>query len=311
MKQARFVTGFALMAVFAVLALQHCSDEPRKATLSPEEVEQICVHMVSCAHADNPDSTYSVSECIGELMWIDAAELGVIEVGDIVRCLTSAGSDCEQMWRCTNEGHAPEACDTSTYTDHCEGDMQLECSDGFIHYFDCSRYDGLYGDATCSEADGDPECVGTRTCDPSMLTSCRGTVLQVCIDGIQMNIDCALSGARCGEVMPDVYYCIGRGPDCTDEGAAWCEGSSVVRCMGQKEATMDCADVLGPDFTCVDGADGPECGPRATACDPETHVDTCSGTSISYCRWGSQDTVDCTRLDYSACTEATEAAFCE
>jgi len=304
-----------ILATFAAAALllQHCSDGPEKAKLTPEQVEEVCIHIVSCQHADNPASTERVSECVNDLMWMGMAEMGVVDYGDVIGCIKDAGSDCEALWRCSNEGHPPEACDVSTYDDHCEGRMQVACSEGTITYFDCSRLDGLYAGATCVEDPdtGEPDCEGTATCDSSHPTNCTGSTLELCIDGELMRMDCSLIGARCTQVMPGVDYCVGRGEACTTEDTAWCEGTSVVRCLGGHEAHMDCAAQLGVEFTCFASDGDAECGPRGTQCDGETHIDTCSGATIEYCRWGLLDNANCTLMGYSTCTEGTDSAFCE
>jgi hypothetical protein len=295
----------------AALTLVHCSSKPKKARLTPEEVEQICVYVVSCTHEGNPDSEATVSECVNDLMWI-GLEAQTIDHSDIVSCMVDAGSDCERLWRCGNEGHSLESCDPATFTDRCDGTMMVLCSEGTVVYYDCSRFDALYGDATCEvDADsGDLDCVGSVTCE-GFTSVCQGDVVEMCIDGEFMRLDCSLVGADCRQLMPGYDSCIGRGDACTGE-STWCEGTSVMRCLGGHEAAFDCARRLGSEFTCIVDTDGEaDCGPAGTQCDGETHVDTCSGTSISYCRWGFSDSVDCTLLDYSACTEGTSSAFCE
>ena len=84
-----------------------------------------------------------------------------------------------------------------------------------------------------------------------------------------------------------------------------------MRCMGGHEAHMDCAAQLGVEFTCRDVDGEAACVPRGTDCDGETHVDTCSGATLEYCRWGVLDHANCTLMGYTACTEGTGSAYCE
>jgi hypothetical protein len=301
------------LAVLSVLlVLHHCSDGPKKAELSPEEVEQICVYVVSCQHAAYPASTATVSECVSDLTWIGKVEYGAVDYSDMVSCWVDAGTDCDALWRCGNEGHAPEACDPAAFEDRCDGTMMVMCYEGAVVYFDCARYDSLYGDAVCriDSTSGALECGGGIPCTEETYT-CDGDVLEMCMDGELWRFDCRLSAALCEDIMPGVGYCVGTGPECGTEYTVSCDGSTIVRCLGGREARFDCATRLGSEFTCVMTApDEADCGPRYDDCDGETHVDTCSGTSIDYCRWGHPDSVDCTRFDYASCEEGTGSAFC-
>lgn len=295
------------------LVLQHCSDGPSKAQLSPEEVEQICVYIVSCQHEYNPASTETVSACVSELMWLGMAEYGTSGYDETISCMVDAALDCEELWRCGNEGHAPETCDPATFEDRCEGSMMVQCGEGTIVYFDCAHLDPLYGDAIChlESSTGELDCVSGVTCEGSY-SSCDGNVLEMCIEGDFWRMDCRLLGASCETVPPGFDTCVGRGKSCTDDGSAWCEGTTVVRCMGGREARFNCSVELGSEFTCIESEPGEfECGPSATDCDGETHADTCDGNSIDYCRWGHTDSVSCTSHGYASCAEGTSSAFCQ
>jgi hypothetical protein len=305
--------AFAAVLLASIPAVGSCSGGSKKAKLTAEEVEQICVAIVSCDHAGGTGSSATVSSCVNDLMWLDTTDVSVIRMSDVIDCIVRAGSDCDALWRCSNEGHGFEACDDSTYTSHCEGTMQVECYDGAVHYNDCSRLDPLYGDAICVEDGGYLDCASARTCDPaSSPPVCHGNTLEMCVDGTVMMVDCTLTGASCGELMPGLDYCIGRGAACTEEGSTTCEGTTVVRCLGGREARFDCASRLGSEFTCFQDVDGDaSCAARGTQCDPEANADSCDATSVDYCRWGYLDSVDCTALGYATCAEEAGAAWCE
>jgi len=304
----RSVIVLAALAVFAA----GCADKPSKARLTPEEVEQICVYRVSCSHEMFSTSSETVSECVSDLMWLGVADYSY---DDVISCMMDAGSDCDALFRCGNEGHPPETCDPLTYEDRCDGSVIVRCAGGLTNYLDCHRLDVIYGDTTCviDPDTGAPDCASTRTCGTETTTACDGNVLELCAGGNFMRIDCGLAGASCRQYSPGFYYCIGDGDGCTAaEGSAWCEGTAIVRCLGGREGSFDCAFRLGSEFTCVpDGTDDAECAPASTACDGETSTDTCDGTAIEYCRWGRADTVDCASLGYAECVEVAPAAFCE
>ena len=108
------------------LFLAFCSKSTRSWTvLTPEEAEDVCVNMVSCEHQTDPGSSASVSECVGSTMFAGMAESMNYEVGDIYDCIQDAGKDCEQIFECINEGRPLQPCDSATYENHCEGDMQV------------------------------------------------------------------------------------------------------------------------------------------------------------------------------------------
>lgn len=309
----KITVALIFCAVGAALLLQHCSESTKKReTFTVPELEAMCVHMVSCEMGMDSDDFASVSGCMNGMMWMGLMELGYVDYDDIVSCLINAGSDCDRIFSCLNEGHPMQSCDESTYEAHCEGDMEVQCNDGWIDYFDCSRLDVIYGDTICTiDPDyGGPECESSRECG-EFSTNCVGNTLEVCIDGEYMRMDCRIMGARCREYM-GMDYCVGTGPSCSEEFEQHCDGSSIVMCMGGKEARFDCADELGSDFTCFLDPDygEAECGPRGRECDGEDHEDRCEGTEIVYCRYGFIDKVDCSLLGYSACEQIDDSAFC-
>ena len=280
--------------------------------LSPDEVEELCVRMVSCNHEMHAGSTATVSACIDGMMWQGVA--ATYGYNDAIDCMVAAGSDCDALFQCSNEGHAAASCDAATYAEHCEGSMRVGCSEGTISYFDCHGLDVIYGDATCrlDPGDGSVDCATTRTCGAGLTTTCDGNALELCTDGDFMRVDCGLVGASCRLYTAGIFYCIGTGGGCSGE-EAWCDGTSVVRCLGGREGIFDCAARLGADFTCaVDSTSGDsDCAPASTTCVGETNADTCTGTTIEYCRWGRDDTADCAALGFARCVQVGNAAFCE
>jgi hypothetical protein len=306
-------TALVLAAALALVALQCSESEKKLVSLTPDEIEQVCVNVTSCTLASEPGSSGSVSDCIGGMMWMGMSDSGYVDVSDMISCVEDAGSDCAELELCYNEGRPLQACDAASYESHCEGTMMVTCEEGMIRYFDCTRLDPIYGDTICTAGSEEGvECVSGRTCEGTgMQTACDGEVLELCMEGDFMRLDCRLVGAHCRLYMPGIYYCIGTGAACDDADATWCSGTNLVRCLGGKEARFDCAEELGPDFTCFQ-AEGEEadCGPAGTECDAEQYVDHCDGNQLVYCRFGTVDRVDCTLLGYAACVPTEATAYC-
>jgi hypothetical protein len=170
----------------------------------------------------------------------------------------------------------------------------------------------IYGSATCQLDGESPECVGTRTCT-STTTECHGNVLEACIEGQFMRLDCGFLGAECGKASLGIDYCVGTGAACTDENATSCRGTALIHCLGGREATLDCAAVYGPGATCVPSATAgeAECGAGGTECVNEETPDTCDGTQLVFCRQGFTDRLDCVAFGYAACVSTETGAACQ
>jgi hypothetical protein len=314
-EKSRYILLLLSCASLALaLTLAFCSKSTRSWTiLTPEEAENVCVNMVSCEHQTDPDSTATVSSCTGGMMFLGLADSMAYDVGDTYDCVKDAGRDCERLFECINEGRPLQPCDASTYENHCEGDLQVACTDGLVHFFDCSRLDVIYGNATC-RIDPDsqqPDCVSATTCSGTSF-HCDGNVLEMCMEDEFIRADCSLLGARCDTYMGLMDTCIGTGAGCNSEtDQPHCSGTSIVNCLANKEARFDCEAELGSEFTCVQAPDDePECGFKAVECDPETHVDRCEVNNLVYCRFGAVDSVDCVLLGYTRCESGEMGAYC-
>ena len=311
-RMAERAAALVLAAALALVAARCSESEKKLVSLTPDEIEEVCVNVTSCTLEAEPDTSGSVSDCVGGMMWMGMSDSGMYDVSDMMSCIKEAGSDCARLELCYNEGRTLQVCDMATYENHCEGAMMVKCEEGMVRYFDCTRLDPLYGDTICTaEGESGVECIGGRDCGEAMATECDGEVLEMCIEGDFMRLDCRFVGARCRLYMPGLYYCVGTGADCDDTDATWCNGTNLVRCLGGKEARFDCAGELGTDFTCFQ-AEGQEaeCGPAGTECDVDEYVDHCDGSSLVYCRFGTVDRVDCASLGFVTCVPTEATAYC-
>jgi hypothetical protein len=305
----RVWTAVVFAATAAVIS---CAGGCSKSTggISPQEAEDLCVNIVSCEQGAG--SGDRMTDCVGSLAYANEIDQVGFPMGEMVDCLRDAGRDCGKIKLCTNEGHPAQSCDAVSYQNHCEGDLQVTCSGGEVKYFDCSKLDFLYGDTQCvvDPVYDNPECVGPSCTEESL--TCNGNTLEICSDGNFVRMDCGLMGAECGQLAPGVQYCIGTGPDCTDEGVRHCDGSRIVTCMGGKEAAADCAELIGHDFTCGIPPDESEvgCVPSATLCNND-YTDHCDGNVIVYCRAGSLDRADCTSYGYTSCVQGESGPYCQ
>jgi len=153
-----------------------------------------------------------------------------------------------------------------------------------------------------------PMCTGPACTEES--TTCDGNVLEVCDGEDFVRTDCPYLGAVCGQYAPNVQYCIGTGADCANEGSIICNGTRIVRCLGGKEAVMDCAQLLGSEYTCAAVEDSVGCGPKATACNQD-YTDHCDGSQVVYCRAGNLVRADCAGYGYQSCAQGEAGPYCQ
>ena len=66
-------------------------------TLSPEEVQDVCVNLVSGQHQELPSAPQSLSKRLDSLGMMGLADLGGLGASDIASCLKSAGTDCDAL----------------------------------------------------------------------------------------------------------------------------------------------------------------------------------------------------------------------
>lgn len=171
----------------------------------------------------------------------------------------------------------------------------------------------------CLEAAG-PDCAAQAACSPSPPTSrcatlgqggfCDGDVVVSCFSGlVEYTTDCADWGLACSE-EGDAASCQGDGRSCLP-GTERCDGDDAILCMGHREATIDCADLV-VGRTCATSGGRAECAPPGDDCDPLATPGSCEGSEIVLCSAGGGSTrVDCAALGFETCTlDATGRAIC-
>ena len=77
-----------------------------------------------------------------------------------------------------------------------------------------------------------------------------------------------------------------------------------MRCIGEREARMDCTRI-GPGYTCTIIEGEGICGGKGTDCihepDEATGGDSCDGTVLHFCHLGESKELDCTNLGFGTC----------
>jgi len=97
----RNVPAPVLAAAAALVALQ-CSESGKKlVSLTPDEIEEVCVNVTSCTLEAEPETSGSVSDCVGGMMWMGMSDSGMYDVSDMMSCIKEAGSDCARLELCT------------------------------------------------------------------------------------------------------------------------------------------------------------------------------------------------------------------
>jgi hypothetical protein len=235
---------------------------------------------------------------------------GATTCGEVTACLTATPSETA-------------ACNgKSTY--QCSGDVLVKCGVGTPLIYDCAQ-DGQH----CFQGTASATC-GTGTCDPSTTpSSCQGDVVVRCANigtatepsGVLVPTECSkqwgwaldvsmadacngpgvctsLFANTCG-VEGGVAQCMGSGAACDPNTfVASCSGTVVSACTGGKVAHFDCAS-LGP-LTCQ-GSSFPNCFGAGTEC-ADFGGETCQDGVITYCLWGTKQTMDCKSYGFSGCT---------
>jgi hypothetical protein len=315
-----FEKALARLTLLSLLLAAGCSSAPPGA--SPSFDPRICALVTGCMG--------TAREGVGP--WcqsVQQVEAGASPNGphnishETLTCV-AASTTCAEVTACLSDTPAEIAACNGNGTSQCSGDVLVECSLGMpASIYDCAQ-DGQH----CFQGASGALC-GLGTCDPTTTpASCQGDVLVSCASigtatepsvvlvstecskergwTIVTNADsCDGSGAceslyadTCG-VVGGVVQCMGSGAACDPSTyVASCSGTVVSACTGGKVAQFDCAS-LGP-FTCQ-GSYYPSCGNAGTECQ-ELDAETCQDGLITYCLWGTKQTMDCKTYGFSGCT---------
>jgi hypothetical protein len=261
----------------------------------------------AAANACMIQSVPSVSSCTSVVSSVNDPALQRINgVQDVsasqVKCVADAGSNCNNVRKCLNDGTPPSPCN-GTGAIQCMGNTLIRCSDLGNGTFGTASYDCTINGEMCVAASNNLGC-GIGTCSRDGGT-CMGDLLQNCSGGILSNLDCSHFYATC--VTTGFAHCRGKGPGCQQPNplnafgdGIRCDGNTLVVCLDGQEASYDCGKIgtscfananQSGNFGCSQGAD----------CNPNNYTETCTGGTLTFCNDGKVDTYNCTAHGYSAC----------
>lgn len=159
--------------------------------------------------------------------------------------------------------------------------------------------------AACSPAPPGERCESLGQgafCDGDVVVSCFGGLVEYATDCTDWRLACTEEGGAAS--------CQGDGRSCLP-GTERCDGDDAVLCIGHREATIGCADLV-EGRTCAMTGGRAECVPPGAECDPLATPGSCEGNEIVLCSAGGGSTrVDCATLGFETCTlDATGRAIC-
>ncbi|MBM4346448.1 MAG: hypothetical protein FJ100_23980 [Deltaproteobacteria bacterium] len=166
---------------------------------------------------------------------------------------------------------------------------------------------------TCIAAATD--CAGVRQCtkggnlacpgNGQKASTCSGSMAQFCQDTTSIAVDCGLVG------LPCVSFDIGGAMAAMCGKLAPCSAPKTFACSGSvAKVCSKVSDTLSLSFDIDCGQLGAACDPTAkfdddpdvckfpggATCDPETFVESCSGTKATECKSGKTRVLDCAAL---------------
>ena len=226
---------------------------------------------------------------------------------------TDSGDLCSTRATCDEEGLT------------CQDDTLVRCGvdeDGCLVETteDCANVTGGFCDSTDTAACMIDPCRGLTLCDRESRT-CNEVELVVCemnMNGciVETRTDCTGMGGACSDAIGEAACvmdpCAGV-TDCTDEGAARCEGNTLQVCEKNAfgclvEMATDCAASSG---TCGDDAGttrcigSVDCDALPNAC--ENEATRCEGPELVAC---ARDAFNCLVETRNDCTDTTNG-FCD
>jgi hypothetical protein len=154
----------------------------------------------------------------------------------------------------------------------CSGTSLVDCQPAGIrmldHGFDCAGV----GAGKCVESDAGPYCApsgGATACDGGVQSppKCAGNlVVESCIDGQNIRIDCDKLGLGCNDTQltsnDPTSACVARGTGACTPGTDTCDGSLLHSCGRGVIIDVDCAS-LGLGKCAVNVAGHGACGKPA------------------------------------------------
>lgn len=182
----------AWRCAFGYLWRRDCSLIDRQCLTNTYQVAQCADATCSSSQAGDWCEGAVLVRCLNGLLWRYDCREGYVPG----TCVEEAGEA-----QCANEPLTP--CEESSYDEHCEGNVVVGCSGGYVQRWECdssvypsSCVDGE-GTAYCNTDGGEP-CGGL----PRWTCTCAGTEVQCCLDDYWAEFDCAALGLTC-QTLPD------------------------------------------------------------------------------------------------------------
>jgi hypothetical protein len=141
-------------------------------------------------------------------------------------------------------------------------------------------------------------------------TFCSGNLLVRCFaQSVEAVTDCRAWGLACAESDAFEPTCLGEGPSCI-RGSQRCDGRDAVLCVGFRDVSFDCADLV-TGRTCTEEAGNVRCGLPEPACDPRADTANCDGSRLAFCSAaGVETSLDCAALGFARCDDSSGRAVC-
>jgi hypothetical protein len=237
---------------------------------------------------------------VGVMFLNDAPEATSEHIGPSeVDCIAKAGSDCDAVASCLNDGKGAQPCKQSS---GCDGSVILSCraDDGATANqtrFDCASF-GEICTAGQENACVDGTCTG-------QYERCDGNVSEICEGGVLTRTDCSAQNATCSTT--GLLPCVSNAPACTPVGDSAhfdglrCEGTTLITCAGH-EQPRDCAQFGLGCFAFTEGNVSLARCQAGSQCDPFATAAACNGTMLTFCNDGLTTTIDCAALGFATCS---------
>lgn len=272
------------------------SPVPCAGTPTPEPaVVRACLLAASCL--PEPQEL-SVSECIAE-RW--PATSGV------PACLIAAQS-CADVGACFGTTLSAAPCADFSKEALCVGSMRVSCTLPRVTR-DCAALG-----ATCTEYVGypelDPDFVGSADCTVQAScagatngTTCQGSKLVHCRDGIAFGEDCAKRGLACAD-SANGAHCVVNPAGCSEPGTGHCDaqGNGVYCSDELRSIALECSRQGLVCRTAAERAHGVECdAPSCAATEVAQCFEECDGPLAHLCLGGQRFSVDCRSHGLKGC----------
>lgn len=239
-----------------------------------------------------------------------------------IDCILAAGSNCDQVLACMNQGQTVRNCmylENNIQSRYCADENTLAaCVNAGDEWYPPQitarisfRCDDFGMNCMESVLDGETWAACMENSGRSVtgaVVECSGAVANIFVGEGLLKYDCAFEGCAC---EPGTYTNMDAAlehglcscPVCDDQTyESRCEGNTLMRCSNGGERNVDCAAI---GLVCKEKVDGPSTSHFCSyqTCDPMQMVETCTDGVIEYCLPDGLTTISCTDLGFSGCEE--------